>query len=422
MTAETLFSIRLDGEIRVGELADLAGTAPLTRTPHLGNQYPADLALLSMGVPMRQLDKNYSIVDKIFTPEARICDGTPVTLSQQQGVLSPYLATSGGQAAVYEHFRTIKQAVPGAVVSTYSLDYLRHIDLVEAVLDIMAEVAPESFNRVSLADGRVARQFAVDSSFAYYGDPRGERFKIDRRQLARRCIGYFEQAATSLREGTPMRTGGHVLIKAEADILLQGVIDAAGALGERRQRIYQCCGVTMARYAADPRRDMAARITHWYREVKRRSGGLIGTFPRIEMILIPTSMLRMVYLNLDRYLLHQRILSTDERLLALKHRKGADIKEAKTKRQRQRIIDRYQALFQQVRDERQALIEKQTSGRFPPFYVLGESNRFTQYDLAASGKRITIPDELLDLPVKSLAPRMKKLLAAYPRLRQAIFG
>ena len=178
----------------------------------------------------------------------------------------------------------------------------------------------------------------------------------------------------------------------------------------------------MARYATDPRRDIAARISHLYRELKRRTDGSIGTLPNIEMILIPTSMLRLVYLGLGRYLLHQRILKSEERLLALKHRKGRDIKEAKTKQHRQRIIDHYQTLFQQVRDERQALIEKQTTGQFPPFYVLGESNRFTQYDLAASGERIRIPDELLDLPVKSLAPRMKKMLAAYPRLRQAIFG
>lgn len=421
MHEEKPFSIRLDGSVRVGELTELAGSASITRTPHLGNLYPADLALMSLGIPVRLLDKNCSVVDRLFMPEARIIDATPTVLSSRQGVLTPYLATSAGQAVVFEHFHTTQAAVPGSTVSTYSLDYLQHIDLVEAVLGIMAEVSPGLFNRLSLADGQVARQRSFDTGIVCYDVPQGKPARIGRRELASRCIRYFEEVADCLRSGTPVQTGGHVLISAEADILLQGLVDTAAACGERRQRVYQCCGLPMARYATDPRRDMAASITDIYRKVKRRLAGRGHALPDIEMILVPTSMLRLVYLGPEKSLLHRQILDSEERLLALKHSKGEDIRGAKNKSQVLRIIDRYQALFQRVRDERQVLIEKQMGGKWPPFYLLGDCNRFTQYDLAASGESITIPDDLLDLPVKALAPRIKKLLAAYPRLRQAMF-
>ena len=415
------FSIRLDGSVLVGELPELAMSAPVVRTPHLGNLYPADLALLSLGIPVRLLDKNYSVVDRLYLPEARITDGKATLLSQQHGVLAPYLSTSAGEAVVSGHYRAMQAAVPGSVVSTYSRDYLESIDLVEAVLETLAEIRPDMFSRLCLEDGRVVPLDGINGSTVSYRSPECGVIRVARQELAARCIRYFEHVAVCLDRGVPMYSGGHVLIRAEADLLLQGLIGAGSAGGGECQRVYQCCGIAMGRYATDPRRDMAAGIEDIYRRVKRHTSGNKHALPAIEMILIPTSMLRLVYINPERNSLHRKILDCEERWLALRQGKGEAIRQAAGKHRREQIIDRYQVLFQQVRNERQAHIDAQVKGKWPPFYALGDSNRFTQYDLAASGEGIAIPGDVLDMPVGSLGPRIRKMLSAHPRLRQAVF-
>jgi len=45
-----------------------------------------------------------------------------------------------------------------------------------------------------------------------------------------RTIAYFERAATAVLKAVPVTDSGHILVKADADILLQGIMDAvAGA-------------------------------------------------------------------------------------------------------------------------------------------------------------------------------------------------
>ena len=177
----------------------------------------------------------------------------------------------------------------------------------------------------------------------------------------------------------------------------------------------------MSRYATDPCRGMAAGIEDIYRRVKRHTNGRKYALPAIGMMLIPTSMLRLIYIDPERSLLHRKILDCDERWLALRQSRGEAIRQVAGKRWREQIIDWYQVLFQQVRNERQPRIDEQVKGKWPPFYALGDSNRFTRYDLAASGEGIAMPDDVLDMPVGSLGQGIRKMLSAHPRLRQAVF-
>lgn len=412
------FRIIIDRSIKVGQLPEIARTTPITRTPHVGNLNPVELALLTLGIPLRLVDKNCSVIDNLFHPEAKIIHQKLEVLSSQHGVLAPFLQDDSGNALAHLHIATTRKAVPGFRTSSYSLDYLAEIDRVIPVLETLALTTPEMFNRLTTEGGGVVPQFAVDDTYAYYGDPDLNVIRIDRKSLATRAIRYFEQVAYTLEQGKTATGSGYTLLKADADIILQGVIDTSSESSHGIRRFFQCCGIPMARYIADPRMDKSGTISRVYRDLQRR----LGNLPSVEMILLPISHLRFAYMSEESLELHQKINQADTELKRLKNAKSDEIKQASSKQERDEVVGKYQLLFQQVKAQQKNCIDQLANGRFPPFYVLGSPQRFTQYDLAASSNTIQIPEDVMEMSLKSLSIRLKKLLAHHPKKKAAIFN
>jgi hypothetical protein len=413
------FSVRIDASFKVGELGALARHSPVTRTSHLGNQCPADLAVCSLGVPARQVDKNYSVIDVLYRPEARVMDGRVTRLCTQSGILAPFLEDPAGRSLAFEHLDSFKRAVPNARISTYSLDYMKAIDLIEPVLQVLADVSPEVFDRSTRADGTVARLCAVDERRVCFGDPAtgSVEIEIDRRELVPRAIGYFERAATALLKAIPVTDSGQILVKADADILLQAIMDAVAAAPGARQRVYQCCGVAMASYAADPRLDKPGKIAHLYGQVRRK----LAKLPDIELVLIPTTWLRLAYLEPRQYAVHEEILALERELSRLDGGRGQAVRQAKSAEQQREAIDRFQASSLVVHQRRQELIRELTAGVHTPFYSPARSACFSQYDVLAREARVRIPADVLDMSLRDVRVRIKRLLKKFPAVHKAVF-
>lgn len=411
------FRITIDRSIKVGQLAELARNHPITRTPHIGNLNLVELALLTLGVPLRLVDKNCSVIDKLFHPEAQIIHQKMEVLSSQNEVLAPFLKDESGTALAHLHVAATRKAVPGGYTSTYSLDYLKEIDSVIPILETLALIAPEMFNRLTTETGRVVKQFAVDDVYAYYGDPGFNIIRIDRKSLATRAIRYFEQVANTLEKGKPAVGVGYALLKADADIILQAVIDTSSESSCGTRRFFQCCGIPMARYIADPRIDKSGKINQIYTSLQQR----LGMRSNIEMVLLPISHLRFAYINEESLELHQKINFVDTEFQLLKKAKADEIKHISSKQEKDRIVEKYQQLFQELKAQQKNDIEQLMNSKFSPFYVLGSPQRLTQYDLAISGNTIKIPEEVMGMSLKSLSTRLKKLLAHQPEKRAAIF-
>lgn len=366
---------------------------------------------------MRLVDKNCSVVDNLFHPESKIINQKLETLTPQQKVLSPYLHNRSGQALAKQHIESARRAVPGFKISTYSLDYLESIDLILPILEILAFSFPEMFNRLTTEEGKVLPQCGVDETHAYYGESDSHIIGIERSSLANRAIGYFEQVASVISSGIPANKAGNILLKADADIILQAVIDTNNGSAHGTQRFYQCCGIPMARYIADPRIGKPEIINLAYRETQKR----IGNLPNIEMILLPISHLRFAYINESSLKLHEEISKADRVLEQSKVAKNREIRQASSMHGRDRVIDKYQKIFQQIRTEKQKYINELIGVKFSPFYLSGSPERLTQYDLESSEIRIQIPEDVMEMSLKSLSERIKKLLINHPERRVAFF-
>ena len=410
------FEIVIDRSVKVGELSDLSSTDPITRTPHIGNLNPVELGLMSLGIPLRLVDKNCSTIDNLFQPEAQIANQDLTLLSHQQGVLAPYLRDENGSSVIKHHFKVTQTAVPAGVVSTYSRDYLAAQEQIQPVLQGLAELAPELFDRITLEDGTFSRQCGHDDRHVFYGDPERP-IRIERRTLVGRSLGYFKQVSQVLNSGVASTEPGQVLLKADADFILQAVVDTAAVSGHGRRRFYQCCGIPMTRYAADPRLDKPGKINHLYRLLQKR----IGWLPQVEMVLLPISHFRFVYMQDKTFELHTRILNLEQELERVKRVKGDRIRNAQIS-ERELLVEQYRPTLHRLHKERESCVEELTDGRYPAFYISGSSQRFTQHDLAISGRPVRIPDEVMDLSLKSLSERLKKLLRHNPRRIRALFG
>lgn len=403
------FNIVVDRTLRVGQLSELARNGAITRTAHLGNLHSADLILLSLGVPLRLVDKNCSVVDSLHQPEARIIDGKLELLSSQQRVLAPYLHDSQENSLAHMHLSATRASVAGCRASTYSIDYLMEIDRILPLLEVMACLAPEMFNRATTESGEVLQQTGVDDRFAYYGSGM-ETIRCSRAIMAERAVGYFQTVVESLASGKPATGAGHLLLRLEADIILHGVIDtqAESTLGLRR--FYQCGGMAMQRYIADPRLNKSSLIDRLYGSLRQR----IGDLPAIEMVLLPISHLRFGYLESATEALHYSIRQIELTLREVKKEKAREMQSATTYTARAEIIDRYQRLYRDLKSSRKGFIEQLLDSKFHPFYPLGCAQRMTQHDLAAADAKLRIPVEVMEMPLQSLTTRLKQLLKEFP--------
>lgn len=413
----TGFKINIDRTVTVQQLQDITRHSTITRTPHIGNLNLAELTLLTLGIPLRLVDKNLSSIDTLFNPESRIINEQCEILSTQQHTLVPYLRDKTGYALATLHTRATQQAVHNGQVSTYSLDYLKHIDNVAAVLEILADIAPEVFNRISDSEGKVTSQLAYDDAFVYFGTSKADAIRVDRTSLATRTLGYFEQVSSVIETGIPASRNSVILLKAEADIVLQSLIDTSLESSHGVRRFYQCCGIPMARYIADPRVGMPEEINRLLGMVCRR----LNRPANIEMTLFPISHLRLAYINDSTLQHHYEIIVADEKLQALKQEKARRIKSAASNTERDDIICTYQSLFQQTRTTRQQHIDALAFSSYSPFYEPGSTRRLTQHDLAESGQTIQIPDHVMSMSLKSISDRLKSLLSRHPEKRARIF-
>ncbi|MEW8044196.1 MAG: hypothetical protein G8D28_07765 [gamma proteobacterium symbiont of Phacoides pectinatus] len=191
MSRSKYFNIKIDNTLTLREIIALGGSNCITRTPHIGNLNPVELMLMSVGVPLRLVDKTCSTIDSMFQPECKIMDLVAKMLSEQKNTLVPYLGDTSDHALTKVHLDAIREAVLEGCATAYSEDYLKDIDRLLPVLDVMSQIAPELFNRFVAEKGRILHQTGFDDSYVYYGACPSERVRIKRCTLSERVVDYF---------------------------------------------------------------------------------------------------------------------------------------------------------------------------------------------------------------------------------------
>lgn len=137
----------------------------VAKSPHVGNWYPNNLAVASLGIPMSVYDRTYGAADKNFHPHKIIVDGgseevaNPAILTTHARVIreSSWFPDRFpvGSRMLDGHMQAIRDAVPGANCEVFT-DYLRrHADRVLAILEVATAVSPSLWRRFVHTDGTI---------------------------------------------------------------------------------------------------------------------------------------------------------------------------------------------------------------------------------------------------------------------------
>lgn len=162
----TLFNVSIRRDISFGELSEIAKKGgSVTRTPHVGNLYPANLACLSMGIPALVYDMTIGKLDDNYHPHFCITGNWPQAIGPENVFLSHAKVTSspqifsnffpeGGRIAD-GHMAALREAFPKADIMSFSewlrANYARLLPLLTKI----SETMPSLWERYVLKNGHV---------------------------------------------------------------------------------------------------------------------------------------------------------------------------------------------------------------------------------------------------------------------------
>ena len=221
------FEIDIHADLSLAELIKIhnAGGVVL-KTPHVGNIYPNNLAIATLGIPMLFYDRTIGRKDHAFRPHQIIWDGGSELIADANKltthavVITPSkvwgVAAEAGTPIVKVHMSAFRTALPRANCFTYT-DYIqRNAPMVTRILQTVTKHYPSVWTRVVAPDGTPFK-----ASASNWGDI-----------AARGVFGLND-----------MRRGW--LIPTVISILLHGTVDIARA---RTNDVYLLSGPHMFRY------------------------------------------------------------------------------------------------------------------------------------------------------------------------------
>lgn len=170
------FNILIHDDISLAELIKISKEGGrVLKTPHIGNIYPNNLAIISLGIPTLLYDRNVGSKDKNFHPHKIIFEGKSEIISDSN-ILSThskikYLSKNFeigrnivGTNLVNFHLESLNKVLPTGNHFTYS-NYLReNKDSVYRVVKEIAKTFPEIWCRFVDKDGVVTNKKITKSN------------------------------------------------------------------------------------------------------------------------------------------------------------------------------------------------------------------------------------------------------------------
>lgn len=163
------FHILIHADISIAQLIEIdKNGGRVLKTPHIGNIYPNNLALISLGIPTLLYDRTIGIKDKSFHPHKIVYNGIaeqiadPSTLSTHSRVkCQPKNFILGesfvGRKIVDLHMDILRQALPRGNFFTYTQYLKDNKKIVSEIVKVIAKNFPQIWYRFVNEDGTIEK-------------------------------------------------------------------------------------------------------------------------------------------------------------------------------------------------------------------------------------------------------------------------
>lgn len=165
------FKISIDEDLSIADLVDIYKNGGVVlKTPHVGNIYPNNLAIGSLGIPMLFYDRTLGAKDFNFHPDRIIVKGDSMLVADSDILTTHSIirqvpqslcgSIKIGSKVLDLHMLTLKHAIPQANCFTYTEYLQNNKDQILKVLEKVTELYPSLWWRVVSEDGIVSKSQA----------------------------------------------------------------------------------------------------------------------------------------------------------------------------------------------------------------------------------------------------------------------
>ena len=163
------FHILIHDDISIAELMEInKNGGRVLKTPHIGNIYPNNLALISLGIPTLLYDRTIGIKDKSFYPHKIVYNGIaeqiadPTILSTHSRVKRQpknfiFRENLVGRKITDLHLAILKQALPRGNFFTYTQYLEDNKEIASEIVKVIAKKFPQIWYRFVNEEGSIEK-------------------------------------------------------------------------------------------------------------------------------------------------------------------------------------------------------------------------------------------------------------------------
>lgn len=396
-----MFILRRQREITPRQLVQKqeAGCA-VYRSAHIGNQYLSNLLVASLGLPLYLYDRTLSGKDRNYHPGLIIKGGEKVRIldpeeCREAGIIVPY-GTSDGDSPHDDtpasfHYRTLQELFPGLVM-TESEALLRQEEKLSQVLEVVGRNMPTAIDRYIFPCGCMAefqwqKEHDTHRRLARCWHNSISASPEELGQLTMRLM--HELRGLVLNPSQTVRQGG-ATPKLELFVILSALV-AFWETGQ--QEMFELSGPDMIHYAFKTQfLDTIERI--WDRIVEHapKDAEIPSMF---TMNIVPTAEFRFGHLEGD---------SAGKELIELCLKATAAPAKKKLKQ-----LSRAEAIAAIASTNGDLARIRDLLERWDILYDIHRDSFFSHHDLLASGRRLVVPEEFLDMSFSEIGQKIHKL-------------
>lgn len=161
-----MFHVKIRRDVSLGELAELVRNGEsVTRTPHVGNLYPSNLACLAQGIPALVYDMTIGEKDKNYHPHLCISGNWGQTVGNKELFLShatvehePQIHAKRfprGERLAACHVKALRELYPKTSITLFSDWLTSNYERLLPLMSLVSKEMPGLFERYICKDGRI---------------------------------------------------------------------------------------------------------------------------------------------------------------------------------------------------------------------------------------------------------------------------
>ena len=371
------------------------------RTAHVGNQYPSNLFLAAIGIPVAQFDRTVFAKDSNYHPAVEIQGGWQKRILDdgQDGLLVPYGTSYGEKTPAQHHYQVFKSLFPTLVYTDSECLLGTARDRVEKLIEFIASKYPASFDRYVLPCGCMVTLYIDGAVCLAHGCQHSPKVVFSTADLGGRAVQLLEELVQLVtREGSVTKKHGGAVPRLSLLFVIQLM---TSFWMTDHDHVFDLSGPDMVRYTFGG--DFLWDLKNmWARAMK---APIAKNVPGLTFEVVPTADFRFGGLVAEK----PTFLDAVEELFCLQDRKRNSLPLPHEQGMSQVDHAERKRIAGEINTRLQEVLESLPGLPCDIAYDIARADFFTQHDLTLAGAKLKVPDAYMSMTFRDMGIRFNRL-------------